>query len=529
MLSIRRALAILSIGTLAIGSGLVLLSQKHLSSSSAYTTIPYVKALYALPVTFDPTQMDDTASLVFSELVYEGLVRFKSSFEIEGGVAKRWSTSPDGRVLTFELDPSAKFHDGSPVTAADVVYSLNRAVNPKSKVYNYYDCILGARAYHNGKASSVIGLKILNLTKIQIELEKPFPPFLSVLAGATAKILPKNRADQKELFEHPIGSGPFEFIKREIANGTPQIVLRRFGGYSGLRPKIETMILKAPVEAKAREEALAGKIHDLSNWPLTGREEVFSIGQHFDAEVADTWIIGLNSRLAPFKELASRQAFKASFDSEAFRQRFYPDAVPAFGYIPPGFPGYRASRESFVSSGKVLPSLKSIQVAIPLELARHREIAQFIQQSFASKGWKVSVVALSWAQMMKRYSEKSLQAFLLAMNLDYPDTEFLLRNFESSNPDNFSGFHDRDFDKLLEKARSTQDRVARDALYERLASRVDEEALTINLFHPRAHYWVSKCVTGFAPSLLLDAYIDYRTVSISDDCVSAQKIGFAND
>jgi hypothetical protein len=69
MLSIRRALAILSIGTLAIGSGLVLLGQKHLSSSSAYTAVPYVKALYALPVTFDPTQMDDTASLVFSELV----------------------------------------------------------------------------------------------------------------------------------------------------------------------------------------------------------------------------------------------------------------------------------------------------------------------------------------------------------------------------------------------------------------------------------------------------------------------------
>lgn len=106
----------------------------------------------------------------------------------------------------------------------------------------------------------------------------------------------------------------------------------------------------------------------------------------------------------------------------------------------------------------------------------------------------------------------------MSMNMDYPDTEFLVRNFESSNPDNFSGLHDKRIDALIKKARATQDRVVRQELYADLVSTLSKAAATVDLFHPKGHYWVSRCVRGFEPNLLADVYIDYRKVSLIGDC-----------
>lgn len=90
----------------------------------------YVKAIYSMPVSYDPIKMNDGASLAFSELVYEGLARFSEDFNAIPALAESWSTSPDGLVMTFKLNPKAKFHDGQKVTALDVKASLARAVSP---------------------------------------------------------------------------------------------------------------------------------------------------------------------------------------------------------------------------------------------------------------------------------------------------------------------------------------------------------------------------------------------------------------
>lgn len=70
-----------------------------------------------MPISFDPIKMNDGASLIFSELVYEGLLRFTEDYGIMPAIAESWSTSSDGLVLTFKINPRAKFHNGDSVTA----------------------------------------------------------------------------------------------------------------------------------------------------------------------------------------------------------------------------------------------------------------------------------------------------------------------------------------------------------------------------------------------------------------------------
>lgn len=161
-----------------------------------------------------------------------------------------------------------------------------------------------------------------------------------------------------------------------------------------------------------------------------------------------------------------------------------------------------------------------ITIAIPRELARSQEMKRFLEDSMNSKGWKVEVNLIPWDKLMDGYSKKSHQAFLVAMNMDYPDADFLLKNFESDNSDNFSGLKNKTIDLLLKKSRSTQDRKQREEYYKEALKLIESSAVTVNLFHPRANYWISKCVRGFESNILSDVYINYTNISIDSNCNS---------
>jgi len=486
----------------------------------------YVKGIYSEPLSLDPAQMNDTASLVVANFLYDGLLSFSPSLELRGALAESWSTSRDGKTLTFRLRKGTKFHDGSAITPKAVISSFHRVIAPESKVYSYYDCILGAEEYHQGKTSSVLGIKQPGANAVEITLRYPFPPFLSVLAGATAKIIPPVSNKTKDFFANPVGSGAFKLSRREKGKHHTDIILERFDSYYGTKPEIAELVLRAMNEKEALKQAADGQIHDLASFPLSGQESVFRFGNHLHAPNTATWIIGLNTRSAPFTDAKVRRAFRDSIDAEAFRTRFHPDSVPAHGYIPPGLPGYELKYKSVAAMPlKKTVSRKKIRLAIPDALARSFEMKQFFEQTLKNKGWDVEVVPMEWSAMMKGYSEKTLQAFLVSMNIDYPDTEFLVRNFESTNPDNFSGINDPEIDSLIRKARATQDRIARQKIYVELVSLLNDEAVTVNLFHPRWHAWVSPCVSGLEANILSDVYIDYRAVRVDPGCKTLARAG----
>ena len=482
-----------------------------------YLDIPYVKAIYSKPVTYDPAQMNDVASLIFSELVYEGLLRFTKDYGVKPGIAKSWETSKDGKTIIFTLDENATFHNGDKIVSDDVVISLNRILSPKSKVYKYYDMILGSSKYHHGESKSVSGIKAIDPHTVMIKLKDSFPPILYILAGGTAKIFPARLIKNKDFFKNPIASGPF--IVSQI--GEVNISLKRFEKYHGDRPKIKSLILRAIAQGAAMKEAKEGKLHDLSSWPLSGMEDVFNSGQNISTVLADTWIIGFNTRITPLNNLKVRKAFKESIDTEKFRTMFYPNAVSAYGYVPPGFPGHV---EKEVKTEEIsIPEHSTITITIPKELDKVKEMAIFLKKDLRAKGWKVKTEVMGWAKMMKKYQEKTLQSFLISMNMDYPDSEFLLNNFSSHNPDNYSGVKDPLIDSWLNEARQLQDRIKRLKVYEKVAHRVNGLALSANLFHSKPHYWIHECVRNFEPNLLATAYIDYRKVSLDGTCLTGSK------
>ncbi|MCH2535072.1 MAG: ABC transporter substrate-binding protein [Bdellovibrionales bacterium] len=502
--------------TACLGLGILAVKNSESQKIVEQMKMPaYVKAIYSMPVSYDPIKMNDGASLIFSELVYEGLLRFTEDYGVQPAIAKSWSTSDDGKVLTFKLNPNAKFHNGEPITAHDVKVSLSRNVSPESLVYKFYDVIKGAKPYNQGKSKQVDGLQVIDDSTIEIHLRKPYPPILYVLAGATAKVLPaKELLANENFFAKPIGSGPFKIQYIEDS----KIFLARFSKYYGNKPKVAEMVLTVMDQKEAMGQASLGLVHDLSSWPMSGQEKVFDHGQDIDSIVSDTWVIGMNTRKSPFDDLEVRKLFQQSIDTEKFRTKFYPDAKPAFGYIPPGFPGHKRAAKKHTLLDQAPPK-DLIQIHVPQELAKSKEMTEFFEEQLKTNGWNVEVLLTKWGKMMKGYNEKSLQAFLVSMIVDYPDSEFLLNNFESTNTDNFSGIADNEIDQLIKESRKTQDRVKRQKIQKQLSKRVNELALTVNLFHSRAHYWVHDCVEDFRPNLLAVAYTDYRKVKFNQECL----------
>ena len=141
------------------------------SNASSQT---YVKSLYSLPLSLDPIQMNDTTSLVVGNLIYDGLLKFSPTLKLESALAESWSTSKDGKILTFKIRANAKFHDGSKIKAQDAATSLMRALWPSSKVRKYYDCILGADENKGVAGNSLVGLKAIDEDTLQITLKHPF-------------------------------------------------------------------------------------------------------------------------------------------------------------------------------------------------------------------------------------------------------------------------------------------------------------------------------------------------------------------
>ncbi len=171
-------------------------------------------------------------------LVYSGLLRLRADNGFEPDLAKSYEISADGLIYTFKLKPNLRWSDGEPITADDIVFTINQAQDPVIKSTK--------RAVWNG----VLVQKIDNLT-VQFILKKPLFSFLN---NTTLGILPKHLWDKvkpeqfilSSLNVNPVGSGPY-LVKNIIkdSSGIPlSYHLAPFKKFTLGEPKISNLIIR---------------------------------------------------------------------------------------------------------------------------------------------------------------------------------------------------------------------------------------------------------------------------------------------
>jgi peptide/nickel transport system substrate-binding protein len=140
-----------------------------------------------------------------STKVYEGLLEYDFNLKPQPGLAQSWTVSPDGKSITFKLQPNVKFHDGQPFTSADVQFTVMdvlKKVHPR-----------GISTFR-----AVQAVETPDPMTAVFKLSEPAPYMLMALSGYESPMLPKHVFGTGDIANHPnankpIGTGPFKFVE----------------------------------------------------------------------------------------------------------------------------------------------------------------------------------------------------------------------------------------------------------------------------------------------------------------------------
>ena len=196
-------------------------SSPNLQSSSSRNGSGVFRRLWQDPPTLDPHQVTDTNSAAIAVELFSGLVSINLNLQLEPDLAESWEVSQDGLTYTFHIRPNAKFHDGKPVTAHDVKYSLERALAPETRsptVDTYLDDIVGVKDRLAGETTQVEGIFVVDDKTLTITIEQPRAYFLAKLTYPTAFVVDRENLEKHkdEWTRQPNGTGPFRLAEYRI-------------------------------------------------------------------------------------------------------------------------------------------------------------------------------------------------------------------------------------------------------------------------------------------------------------------------
>ena len=176
----------------------------------------------------DPLRISDTVSMSILSNVYETLVRMTPDSKVIPAAAESWDISEDGLEYIFHLRSGMTFHNGDPVTAEDVKYSIDQSVES---------------AYSGPYMNFIDRVEVVDESSVKVVLKYAYAPFLSLCGTYTNIVSEKFYTDDGvKQSKDPIGSGPYQFVS--WANGD-KIVLKAYDGYFGEAPAIKNITYKS--------------------------------------------------------------------------------------------------------------------------------------------------------------------------------------------------------------------------------------------------------------------------------------------
>jgi peptide/nickel transport system substrate-binding protein len=240
---------------------------------------------------------------VLRDNVLEGLVRLDEKGNVQPSLAKTYEQSPDGKVYTFHL-VTAKFHDGTPLSASDVVFSFNRARAPGSghPFRSHFDAVDAVVATDE---------KTVKVTLKQFSFN-----WLFFMTQGSGVILSEKSIGS--IATNPVGTGPFKF-DRWIRGDSIRLV--RNPDYWGQRPPLEEAVFKYIQDPNAMNNALlAGDIDVISR--LTGPEQLqaFKDNPRFkvlDGQTSSKVILAMNNKAGPLADVRVRRAISYAIDRKS--------------------------------------------------------------------------------------------------------------------------------------------------------------------------------------------------------------------
>jgi oligopeptide transport system substrate-binding protein len=496
-------------------------SNPPVSSRPADTVTGTLKLKDNGPVTLDPAIAGEASSINFIFQIFSGLVRLDENLKIAPDIARSWDKSPDGRTYTFHLRQDVKFHDGSPVKAADFKYSWERALNPKTQSQTagiYLNDIVGAEDMLSGKAAAISGVKAVDDYTLQVSIDAPKAYFLDKMAFPTSFVVEKSNVDSgSQWWQKPVGTGPFQLKQWQ----TDQLlVLTRNNSYYGDRAQVNEVDFQL-LGADPMSLYQLGQIDVADVAPayvglVTDPNNAISKELHTTPQMSFGYI-GFTTSAPPFDDVKVRQAFCYAFDkSKTMKLATNNVAVPAAGILPQSMPGYNsnlqglnfdpAKAKQLLASSKYADLSKFPPVVITVSGYGSNisgVIGGLISDWKTNLGVQATVRQLDPAVFSYSLNQEKDQMFSNGWIADYPDPQdFLDVLFHTGSRSNSGGYSNLQVDKLLDQAAIDQDPANRLKLYQEAEQLLVNDAACLPLEFDRLYTLVKPYVSNYAVSPL---------------------------
>jgi oligopeptide transport system substrate-binding protein len=321
-------------------------------ASQQVLNMPFEAAISDLK-TMDPALSTDAPSISGIDLVFTGLVQFDDNLKVQPQLAASYELGSDGLTWTFHLKPNLKFSDGTPLTSADVVYSINRALLPavKSVVAPVYlGLIKDSDKLNAGKIQTIVGDSLLtpDPQTVVIIANKKAAYFLDALVYSTSYVVEKSVVDKygatwtDHLGDNGGQGGDGPFMVQSWTHGT-NITFVPNPNYYGAKPQLTKLVYPFYKQLDTNFKAYQAGQTDYSGVPSADLAAAKALPNNQYSLVPQLWInyYTMNYLVKPFDNIHIRQAFALAINKDLIVQSVWKNTIiPTNHIVPKGMPGY---------------------------------------------------------------------------------------------------------------------------------------------------------------------------------------------
>ena len=457
--------------------------------------------------TLDPAEIEWGEDAKVIQSLCDTLVTYKGdTVELEPKLAERWSVSPDGKTLTFDLRKNILFHDGTPFDAAAVVFTFERFLKPDHPNRPKNPCPYGSNF------SDIESVVADGPQRVLFTLKRPSVVMLYNLTLFAAHIVSpaavKKYGDRFAV--NPVGTGPYRLSRwdRDV-----RIILERNDSYWGPKPAIAKVIV-VPVKSPqtAIEKLKKGEVQVVDHPTLADVKTLQDDARtKVDTEMSLTVsYLGFNLQKAPYSDPNFRRAVSLSLDRRTLNDLAYHGlAEPAANLVPPALwknacptPAYEVDLDKakeFLSKVKLesreveLIHMTFSRPYVPEPL----RVAEFVKDQLRRIGLEVKLTGYDKAAYDQKYKEPNHPMYLLGWIADIPDPDnfyYPLLHGDSKNDMNASFFDDPEFNDAVKQAQVEGDTARRAQLLAKAYGRYRDVLPTIPLVHVKQVIGLSRRV-----------------------------------
>lgn len=499
--------------------------------------------------TLDPGLAQDSSAIPIVDLVYDGLVVLDHNGKVTPWGASKWDVSNGGLTYTFHLRPNQKFSDGTPVTASDYAYAIDRTLNPclQSGVNYYLWTIKDAQTFSNetcdtksgkitagqGQTTPVLttlvgdSIKAVDPNTLQIQLQTTAGYFLDALSYSSSYALEKSTvtgpnlgADDKwidNLTKGSTGQGGSGMFYVSKWNHQGDLVLKAnpnwWGVSAGMKPKLSEIDYKIFASADTGYSTyISNNNYDLLDDGMIPPDQLAQAKTRPDFHTGPFLAIQsleMNWKIAPFDDLNARKAFCLAINRDTIVNNVLKGAdIASWHLVPQGMPGYNANLKSLDGAPTAGDQAKALQYWNAYKSAHGGKVPT-IQYSFntsdsASTAFANALIAQwnqtlpganvqtnpkPWKQTLKDEQAKIVQFYRFGWIADYPDAEdwlTLLHSTTSSYNENNASVPAAD--KLMQQADQSTDQTQRLSLYNQAEQMLLDNVAECPVYQYQLHY-----------------------------------------